>query len=103
EEFVGLAHQLGVAGKIDLARARRRAALDLVEQARPRAALEKRIRARAQQERALQRVDGAVDRAGIGERTVVMTGPRARAAMLEDLRRPMIRRDEDIGKRLVVA
>ena len=32
-----------------------------------------------------------------------MAGPRARAAMLEDLRRPVIRGDQDIGKRLVVA
>ena len=103
EEFVGLAHQFAIAGEIDLLRARRRAALDLIEQARPRARLEKQIRARAQQEGALQRVDGAVDRAGRGERPVIMARPRARAAMLEDLRRPVIRRDQDVGKRLVVA
>jgi len=48
-------------------------------------------------------LDGTVDRAGIGERPVIMPRPRARAAMLEDLRRPVIGRDEDEGKRLVVA
>ena len=32
-----------------------------------------------------------------------MARPRARAAMLEDLRRPVIGRDQNIGKRLVVA
>src|SRR6185312_7689207 len=82
EEFVGLAYQLRIAGKIDLARARRRAALDLMEQARPRAALEERVRARAQKERALQRIDRAIDRAGRRERAVIMSRPRARAAAL---------------------
>ena len=65
--------------------------------------LEEGIRARAQQERALQRIDRAVDRAGIGERSVIVAGPGARAAMLQDLRRPMVRGDQDIGERLVVA
>ena len=32
-----------------------------------------------------------------------MTRPRARAAMLEDLRRPVIRRDHNVGERFVVA
>ena len=103
EEVVGLAHQFAIAGEIDFLRTRRRATLDLIEQARPRARLEKRIRARAQQEGALQRVDGAVDRAGVGERPVIMPRPRARATMLEDLRRPVIGRDQDERKRLVVA
>ena len=74
-----------------------------MQQARPRAAFEQRSRARAQQERALQRGDGAVDRPDRGERPVIVALARARAAMLEDLRRPVIRRDEDVGKRLVVA
>src|SRR5690606_3864014 len=103
QEVVGFAHQLGIFRELDLARAGAGAALDLIEQARPRAALEETIRARAQQERALQRRDGAVDRPDRRERTVILTRPAARAAVLEDLRRPMIRGDQDIGKRLVVA
>jgi hypothetical protein len=74
-----------------------------MQQARPGAALEERIAARAQQERALQRVDGAVDRPNRSERPVVLARPGARAAMLEDLRSPMVGRDDDVGKRFVVA
>ena len=74
-----------------------------MQQTRPRARLEKRIRAGAQQEGALQRIDGAVDRAGVGEGPVIVPWPRARAAMLEDLRRPVVGRDQDERKRLVVA
>ena len=47
EEGVGFAHQLGVFGEIDLARAGCRAAFDLVQQAWPRAAFEESVRARA--------------------------------------------------------
>src|SRR5262249_42820950 len=46
EEGVGFAHELAVIGKIDLASARAGAALDLVEETGPRAALEERARAR---------------------------------------------------------
>jgi hypothetical protein len=93
-----LAHQFGVAGKIDLAGAGPRAAADLVQQARPAAALEERIGAGAHQKRALQRGDGAVDRADRGERPEIAAGTRLRAAMLQDLRRPVIPRDQNIGK-----
>ena len=103
EEGVGFAHQLGVFGEIDLARAGCRAAFDLVQQAWPRAAFEESVRARADQERALQRRDGAVDRPDRGERAVVAALAGARPAVLEDLRRPVVRGDQDIGKRLVVA
>src|SRR5204862_7536530 len=80
EEFGRLAHQLRVAGKIDLARAGAGAAADLVEQAGPGAAFEKRVGAGADQERALQRRDGAVDRAGGSEGAEVGPLPRPRAA-----------------------
>ena len=102
QERVGFAHQHCVILKIDLGSARRRAALDLVQQARPGPALEKRIAAGAQQERALQRVDGAVDRPDRCKRSEIVARPRARAAMLEDLRRPVVGGDQDVRKRLVV-
>src|SRR5262249_33177266 len=103
EKVVGLAHQLLVIGEFDLACAWARAALDLVEQARPRAALEKTIRAGAQQERALQGRDGTVDRPYRRERPVVAARPGAGAAVLEDLRRPVVAGDQYIRERLVVA
>jgi hypothetical protein len=103
QEFGRLAHQLGIAGEIDLAGAGAGAAPDLVEQAGPRAAFEEAVGAGADQERALQRRDGAVDRAGRGKRTEIAPGPRLRAAMFQDLRRPMVSGDQDIGKRFVVA
>ena len=80
-----------------------RATLDLIEQARPRARLEIGVGAGAQKKGAFQRIDGAVDRAGIGERAVITAGTGARAAVLEDLRRPVVGGDQDIGERLVVA
>ena len=45
EEPIRFAHQLAVFGKIDLARTGAGATLDLIKQARPRAALEEGIRA----------------------------------------------------------
>src|SRR6266404_4384194 len=103
QEILGFAHQVGIAGKIDLAGARPRTAADLIEQAGPGAARKKPVGAGADQKSALQRRDGAIDRARRGERPEIRSGPRLRAAMLEDMRRPMIARDQDIGKRLVVA
>src|SRR6185437_9969208 len=83
QERVGLTHQRRIILELDLARTRRRAALDLVEQTWPRARFEEWIAARAQQERALQRVDGAVDCPDRSERPVILPRPGARAAMLE--------------------
>src|SRR5687767_14457259 len=71
KERLRLADQLAVVVEADLARARRRAALDLVEEARPRAALVDGVRAGADQERLLQRIHGAADRAGGGERAEI--------------------------------
>ena len=96
-------HQFGIAGEIDLAGARPRTAADLVEQAGPCAAFEERVGAGAHQKGALQRRDGAADRAGRGERAEISPGARLRTAMLQDLRRPVVAGDQDIGKRLVVA
>src|SRR5207302_11034870 len=103
QEVGGLAHQLGITGEIDLAGAGAGATADLVEQAGAGAAFEKAVGAGADQKRALQRRDGAVDRACRSKRPEIPAGPALRAAMLEDLRRPMIPRDQNIGKRLVVA
>ena len=102
EKVLRLVHQRVVVVRRDLARARARAALDLVEQARPRPALEHRIRAGSQQEGALQCVDGPSHRAGRGEGTEIVALARARAAMLEDAGRGVVARQQDIGKRLVV-
>ncbi len=73
-----------------------------MQQARPRAALEHRVRARPQQEGPLQHVDGAVDRAGRGERPEVFALAVARPAMLEDLRRPVLACQQNERERLVV-
>ena len=53
QEIGRLAHQLGIAGEVDLARAGARTAADLIQQARPGAALEKTVGAGADQEGAL--------------------------------------------------
>ncbi|MHC2575733.1 hypothetical protein ACVMHR_000472 [Bradyrhizobium diazoefficiens] len=103
EEVGRLAHQGRIAGEINLAGAGTGAAADLVEQAGPAAALEEGIGAGADQERALQRRDGAVDGACGGERAEIASGPGLRSAVLQDLRRPVVAGDQDIGKRLVVA
>ena len=102
QEAHGLADQHVVVLEADLARARRRAALDLMQQARARAALEYGVRARSQQERPLQHVDGAVDGASRGERPEVFALAVARAAMLDDLRRPVIVRQQNERERFVV-
>ena len=102
QEVVGFPHQLGIAGEIDLAGAGAEQRRDLVEQAGAGAAFEKSVGAGADQERALQRRDGAADGAGRCERSEIASRPRLRAAMFEDLRRPMVAGDQDIGKRFVV-
>ena len=103
EEILRLADQFGIVVVRDLAGAGTGAALDLVQQARPRAALEDRVGAGAQQEGPLQRIDRAADGAGRGEGAEIVALARARAAMLEDAGRGVVAGDQDIGKRLVVA
>ncbi len=103
EEGFGLVHQLAIALLVDAPRAGRRAALDLKEQARPRARGEHRIRARAQQERALQRVQRPRHRAGTCERSEIEPLGRMRAAMLQQLREGMVLPEQDVGKGFVVA
>ena len=103
EEGARLGDQRRIGGLVDVADARRRAALDLVQQARPRAPGEHRIRARAQQERPLQRRQRLVHRPRRGKRAEAGTGTHLRPAMLEHLRERMVAGDENGRKRLVVA
>src|SRR5690606_16426397 len=103
EEGARLLHQRGVGLKRYFAGAGRGAALDLEEQARAGAALIEGIGAGAQEERPLQRVDRARDRASRGERAEIGALARARAAMLGDLRSRMVAGNEDVRKGLVVA
>ena len=103
EEQFRFANQLAIARLVDAPDAGRAAALDLEQQARPRARLEHRIRARAQQERALQRVERAAHRLRARERPEIDAFGRARAAMLEQLRKGMILAQQDIREGFVVA
>src|SRR3546814_14106924 len=80
----------------------RRAALDLVHEAGPRAGRIDGIAAGTQQEGALQRGDGAVDRAGRGEGAEVVTLAVVGAAMLGDLRDSVVGGQWDVGERIVV-
>ena len=107
---VGLAGQKGarffdelpVVLKLDLPRAGRGAALDLKEEAGPRAAVVDVVGTGAQEERSLKRIDGAVHGSGAGEGSEIVALERARAAMLGDLRRFLVAPDDDVGEGLVV-
>ena len=92
-----------VGRRLDIADAGRRTALDLVQQAGPRAVGIDAVGAGAQQEGLLQRVDGAVHRTRRGEGAIVVALAVARTAMLGELRHRMVAGDEDVGKGLVVA
>jgi len=93
QEIARLRDEPLVVGNRNLAGAGRRAALDLVEQAGARPILVIAVRTGAQQERALQRVEGAVDGAGACERAEIVALAGARAAMLEQLRRVVVAGD----------
>ena len=71
-------------------------------QGRVRAGVEA-VRAGAQQERLLQRGDGALDGGGRGEGAEIVALAPARAAMLGELGRFVLGGDEDVGEALVVA
>ena len=103
QEADALVDQPAVVCERDFAGAWRRTALDLMQQTRSRPAFVDAVGARAQQERALQHVDGAVDGTGRGERSEVVAFAVAGAAMLHDLRRRVIAGNEDVGERFVVA
>ena len=103
EESFRLLHQFAIGRGLDIADTRRRAALDLVQQAGPRPVRIDAVIAGAQQEGLLQRVDRPVDRARRSEGSIIAALAVAAAAMLGQLRDRVVLGDEDIGKRLVVA
>lgn len=101
EKCPRLGGEFGIFRERDLLRARARAALDLEQQAGPRPVLVVAVVA-AQEEGALKRVDGAVHRPDAGEGAVVIPLPLSRAAVLHELRRLVVARQQDVGERLVV-
>ena len=103
QEILGVADQFGIAARVDPPDARRRASLDLVQQARPVARLEEAVGARAQQEQLLERVQRVVDRSRAGERAVVIALGAPCAAMLLDAREIVIGAQQDERERFVVA
>jgi len=98
-----LVHKLFVVFGAHQSDAGRGATLDLVQQARARAAFVNAVRAGAQEKRFLQRVQCAVDGAGGSERAVIGTRALLRAAMFQNLRRLVVFSDENERKRFVVA
>jgi hypothetical protein len=103
EEAHGLKDQLAISHLIDAPHARRAAALDLKQQAGAGAALEHRIRTGAQEEGALQRIQGAIDRPGRCEGPEIDALGRARAAMFEQLREGVVLAQQNVGEGFVVA
>ncbi len=77
QEGPHLGHETGIVGPLDAADAGGRAALDLVLQAGPAAALEDAVGAAPERKGAEQRVERLVDRSGRGERAEDIRAPRA--------------------------
>ena len=103
QEGLGLVHQAAVVLQADQPGAGGCATLDLVQHARPRAALVDAVRTGPQQEGLLQRVQRPVDGAGAGEGAEIIALDRVGAAVLAKLRGRMLPADDDLGERLVVA
>ena len=103
QEGAGIGHQGGVIRLGDAVHARRRTALDLVQQARPGPVLEHAVGTGAQQEHPLQRIQRTVDGAGRRERAVIVAAPLLGAAMLGYLCPVVVSAQQDVGERLVVA
>ena len=103
KEIARFGHQIRIVAERDFPGARRRATLDLVEQAWPGSIGVKTVGAGAQEKRPLQRVQGAKHRAGARKRAEIVAGQATRAAMLDQPRRRMSGADQDIGEALVVA
>ncbi len=103
KELLRLAQQLVIAGLVDPADTGGRAALDLVQQARPVAPGKEAVGAAAQQEQLLQGIDRGVDAAGAGEGSVIGARSLARAAVLHDAREVVPFAQQDEGEAFVVA
>ena len=106
QELPRLLEQLPVLGRADPPDARRRAPLDLVLQAGPRAVVEDAVGAGAQRKGAQQRRERLVDRAGRRERPEIVAVLALRPAMPADARKRLLLgglADVDVGERLVVA
>ncbi len=103
QKGVRLLDQPGIVLAADAADAGRAAPLDLMQQARPGAVGEDAVAARAQEKGLLQRDQGAVDRAGRGERAEIAAARALRAAVLGQLRKVVIGGQMDQRKRFVVA
>src|SRR3546814_1201467 len=103
EEGFRIVDQLGIIGLADPADARRRAALDLVEQARAVARLEEAVGATSEQEQLFERVERLVDAAGRREGAVIIALRPPRAAMLLDAGVSVIGAQQDEGEDFVVA
>src|SRR3546814_5050247 len=102
EEGFRIVDQLGIIGLADPADARRRAALDLVEQARAVARLEETVGATSEQEQLFERVERLVDAAGRREGAVIIDLRPPRAAMLLDAVVSVIVTQEVEGEAIVV-
>ena len=103
EELAHLGHDPGVLFPAYPADAGRRAALDLVLQARPGTRAEDAVAAAAQRERLEQRVQRVVDRTGRCERPEILGLRALGAAMLADQRELVAVAQGDVGEALVVA
>ena len=103
EEFASLAHQRGVVVGADLADTGAAAALDLIQQAGPRAVGKNRVATGPQQKCPFQGGESTVDRSGRrkGAEEVALAG--AVSAVLGEARPRVVRGQQDIGERLVVA
>src|SRR5262245_34897113 len=95
--------ELRVIAGLNLPCAWRRAALDLIQQARPGEALIVLIGPGSEQKRALKRIDGTVDGARARKRAEIVALDRPRAAMLGDLRRTVTAANHDVRKGFIVA
>jgi hypothetical protein len=91
EEHLGVAHALGVRGFVDEADARRRAALDLVLQARPRTVAEVAVFAVADAKQLLDEFQTLAHRARARERAEIAAAFVARAAMEFQARKRLVR------------